>query len=284
MKDDTKHLWARVRMLVRLHPLASFVSLAYGLSWTAWAPLVVRGAHVVPGGSVSQFPGLLGPALAALIVRGLTLGREGVHGLLRSSVTLSGHPVRIVVYGLSPLGFLALSLALMRATGRPMPAARDFALYPGVPIWPLPGLLLAVFVMNGYGEEIGWRGFALQRFQKRFGPIPGTLLLGGTWAAWHAPLFRAVDAYRAMGPATIVFGFGLGIAAGAIVLARVMNRTGGSVLAVALWHTTYNVTSATAAGQGFVGGMATMCVMVWAMLLLVLEWIRPLSSSRLEVG
>ena len=84
-----------------------------------------------------------------------------------------------------------------------------------------------------------------------------------------------------MGVATFLGGFGLGICAGAVVLARVLNRTNGSVLAAALWHATYNLTSATAASRGVIGAVTTTCVMVWAGLLLVQEWRRPLARSRL---
>jgi membrane protease YdiL (CAAX protease family) len=195
-----------LRRLVHRHPLVAYVLLAYGLSWAAWAPLLLRGSRVAEGGSTTQVPGLLGPALAALIVVGSTEGRAGVYRLLRRAAWVPASPVRLVVYGLSPVGFLALALAVSRVMGQATPPVRQFALYPGVPVLPLPIVALVVLVINGYGEEIGWRGFALARFQERFGPIMGTVFLGVTWAGWHAPLFRVVEAYRTMGPATVVFG------------------------------------------------------------------------------
>lgn len=65
------------------------------------------------------------------------------------------------------------------------------------------------------------------------------------------------------------------------MLARVLQRTGGSVLAVALWHTLFNVTTATAAGHGMYGAVASTAVMLWAGLLLLLEWRRPQPRLRL---
>jgi hypothetical protein len=64
---------------------------------------------------------------------------------------------------------------------------------------------------------------------------------------------------------------------GTMVLVRVLNRTNGIVLAAALWHATYRLTSATTASRGFIGAVTTTCVMVWAGVLLIQEWRRPLA-------
>ncbi len=272
-----------MRRFLRRHPITSFVLLADALSWAAWLPLLARGAVVRPGSAVTHFPGLLGPAAAALLVVAAGEGRAGLSGLVRRVTEVTVPPARFLAYGLSPLAFLGAALALDAVTGRPLPAARDFAVYSGLPVLPVPVVALLVFGFNGLGEETGWRGFALGALQQRFGAVKGTLVLALAWASWHAPLFGIVETYRVMGPAALLGGFGLGICAGAVVLARVVNRTGGSVLAAALWHTTYNLTSATAAGRGLVAAVTTTCVMAWAAGLLLLEWRRPLERSRLAV-
>jgi hypothetical protein len=63
-----------------------------------------------------------------------------------------------------------------------------------------------------------------------------------------------------------------------------IRRTSGSVFAAALWHATYNLTSATAAGRGLMGAVTTSCVMTWSALLLIQEWRRPVARSRLAVA
>ena len=45
--------------------------------------------------------------------------------------------------------------------------------------------------------------------------------------------------------------------------------TNGSVLAAALWHAGYNMTSATAASRGVIAAVTTTAVMMWALALLV---------------
>jgi hypothetical protein len=114
--------------------------------------------------------------------------------------------------------------------------------------------------------------------------VKGTLVLALIWAAWHTPAFWFVEGYRSMGIGTLIGGFGLGICAGSVVLARVLNRTNGSVLAAALWHATYNFTSATAASRGVIGAVTTTCAMIWAAVLLIQEWRRPLARSRLSAA
>jgi membrane protease YdiL (CAAX protease family) len=272
-----------MRAFVRQHAVLSFVVLAYTLSWVAWVPLLVRNARVVPGGSVTHFPGLLGPAIASFVIVALIDGAGGVRRLLGRMVLVSKPTLAFFAYSLSPVAFLVLALLVLAIAGSPLPSARDFAVYSGLPVLSLPVVLSLVLLFTGYGEETGWRGFALGPLQQRYGPVRGTLVLALIWAGWHIPAFWFVEGYRALGVAGMIGGFGLGIIAGALVLARVLNRTDGSVLAAVLWHATYNLTSATAASRGIIGAVTTTCVMLWAALLLIMEWRRPLERSRLAI-
>jgi membrane protease YdiL (CAAX protease family) len=248
------------------HPLFSFFAIAYGLSWSYWVPLALAGVRVAPGSSATHFPGLLGPALAAFIVTFAVDGTAGVRALVRRMFLVTAPLGRFWAYALSPVVFLALALALAVLGKFPIPALEEFGVYSGLPAIGMGAVTALVLVFNGFGEETGWRGFAQERLRERYGPLGGTLVLALLWAGWHTPAFFFVETYRTMTLPIIVGGFGLGIYAGALVLARVTERTGGSVLAAALWHATYNMTSATAAGRGIVAAVTTMCVMVWATL------------------
>ena len=182
-------------------------------------------------------------------------------------------------------GLLAPALAIVfgAVTHAPLPPWSDFAIYSGLPPLGLPAVFLLVLLFNGFGEETGWRGFALEPLQHRFGPVAGTLILAALWAGWHTPTFFVVETYRTMTVPVIIGGFGLGIAAGAIVLSRNTQRTDGSILAPALWHAFYNMTSATAASRGVIAAVTTTCVMVWATVLLIEEARRRTHSSTLLV-
>ena len=45
--------------------------------------------------------------------------------------------------------------------------------------------LLPIFLLTNFGEEIGWRGFALPRLQDRMSPLAASLVLGVIWGAFH---------------------------------------------------------------------------------------------------
>ena len=104
------------------------------------------------------------------------------------------------------------------------------------------------------------------------------------WALWHAPLFLIVQGYRDFSPMTVP-GLLIGLTAGALVLTAIFNHTGGSVLAVAAWHATYDITSASDGADGAIAAIATACVIVWGMRLLARERsgepaLRPTSAIR----
>ena len=95
--------------LIRRNPLVSFFVLAYGLSWAYWIPLALAGVRTAPGSSTTHEPGLLGPALAAFIITGLTEGRAGVVAFARRFALISRPTSRFLIYSLSPLVFLGLA-------------------------------------------------------------------------------------------------------------------------------------------------------------------------------
>jgi membrane protease YdiL (CAAX protease family) len=85
----------------------------------------------------------------------------------------------------APVGFLALGVAIVAVPGE-LPSASEFVRFSGTA--PTVPVLLVAIAVGAFGEEAGWRGYALPRMQARLGPLPATLLLALLWAAWHAPL------------------------------------------------------------------------------------------------
>lgn len=268
-----------MREFTRRHPVLVYVVLAYALSWAYWIPLALSGAVVTPGGSVSHFPGLLGPAVGAFLTTALISGRAGVRALAGRLFLVTQPAWRFWTYALSPIGFIALALLIAYVAGQ-LPAFSGFALFSGLPPLPLATVLILVLVFNGYGEEIGWRGFLLPRLMERHGTVPSALLVALVWAGWHTPTFWTIEGYSSMSLPVLIVGFGLGLCAGSIVLADISVRTRGSIFAAALWHMTYNMGAATIASRGIVGAISTACVQVWAVVIVVLEIRRALARRR----
>jgi membrane protease YdiL (CAAX protease family) len=96
---------------------------------------------------------------------------------------------------------------------------------------------LHVFLMTGgINEESGWRGFALPRLQARFSVIGSALIVGFFWAMWHLPLDIGTNT-----PVTSILTYRLFFnLIFSILMAWLYNRTNGSILAPALFHSAMN--------------------------------------------
>ena len=123
-----------------------------------------------------------------------------------------------------------------------------------------------MLVVNGYGEELGWRGLLADGLVDRVGEVRAALIVTVVWATWHLPMFWVVEASgRWAGPRSA---WVLGLLAGSVVLTRLYVGSGRSVLLVALWHTAFNFTTATTATQGLSAAITSAAVMVAAAVVL----------------
>ena len=97
-----------------------------------------------------------------------------------------------------------------------------------------------LFVGGPVFEEIGWRGFALPRLQRLYGPLVGTLILGALWGLWHLPLFLIPSWDTPHGSFLDVALFVIVAVSIAIVITWVFNNTKDSVLLAILAHGSIN--------------------------------------------
>jgi membrane protease YdiL (CAAX protease family) len=86
----------------------------------------------------------------------------------------------------SPLALLALGCAALAITGHAVPAWADLWRINGFPTWGPVGVLALLVVLNGFGEEVGWRGYLQPTLQRRLRPVPAMLIVAVIWAGWHA--------------------------------------------------------------------------------------------------
>jgi CAAX protease family protein len=248
-------------------PLAAFVVSAYVLSWAWILPIALSGGVVEQGsGWPTHFPALLGPMVAGLLVA----ARTGRLRALLADMARFAVPTRWWLAALSPLVVGALALLVAAAAGADGPPLSAWGVFAGLPAaWGPVGVTVVLVVVNGFGEEAGWRGFALPLLQRRFSPLTSMLLLTAIWAAWHAPMFLVVSTMRGFGTGTTV-GWLVGLAAGSVVLGWMRNRS-GSVAVVAVWHGLFNVVSGTAAAAGLLAALNSTAVMLAAAVLVGAE-------------
>lgn len=247
-----------------------FVVLAYALAWGWAVPIAVSGGTVEQGqGWPTHVPSLMAPLLASIIVTGFSSGRAGMRDLIRRMVRWRFTFVWWLI-ALSPAVVGGLTLLVLGLAGQDLPGWNEFSMFNGLPAFGAITTLLLILLLNGFGEETGWRGFLQDRLQRRFKPLPATLIVGVVWAVWHTPFFFILSTYAEFTPTTLVM-FPLGLVSGAVILAWLYNHTGYSIFAVALWHTLYNMVVATGGATDLVQGVVTATVMIAASVLVVAE-------------
>jgi len=248
------------------NPLIAYFIITFAFSWTVYFTLIAAKY----GWTDAQIPQSIhylasfGPTVAALIVTAVTTGREGLKELWGRIIKWRmgwGYAVFAVF---SPIVFFILSMVIARLVKGEWLDARLLGqanYLPYLGIWVLP-LWLITF---GYGEEIGWRGFALPRLQRTMSVQRATLTLAVVWSLWHTPAFFYLDTFQSLGGFVIIPGFLVGVFFGAVLLTWLYNGSGGSILAVAVWHALYDLTTASEAGQDIVPIVTTACVIAWAL-------------------
>ena len=275
--------------MLRSKPIVVFVLLAYCISWLTFSLLALNHHQVI-----NLFPddaaharvqdiwhslGGLGPILAAAITLRIFYPVEERLPFLRGYKIkkLSG---KAWLLSLSPLLLFALTLLADRVVHN-----RWFDMYgffqtngllysPNLLAWALP------IVLYGFGEEGGWRGYALPALQARYTAFKSTVILAAIWIGWHIPSFF----YRYDLSNTAFIGFILGIFSGAIWLSFLYNYTRGSILAVSLWHLTFNLVSMMAKNNAFLSAVLSSLVMVlaaWVLLKYRLENLAPFEKTTL---
>ncbi|SDJ53774.1 type II CAAX endopeptidase family protein [Natronorubrum texcoconense] len=97
-------------------------------------------------------------------------------------------------------------------------------------------------------EELGWRGYALDRLQLHWSALGASLILGVVWSLWHLPLFFIPGSFQhdMVGFGTIGFWlFTIGIVSLSPAFTWVYNHTARSILGIILLHGWVNFTAET---------------------------------------
>ncbi len=253
---------------------------AYALTWLFWVPAALMGhgmlALPVPGFALLILGGL-GPMLAAILVSAYESGTSGIRSLfgqlLRWRVALGWYLMALV--GIATLELAAVPMRL--ASGGPVDGG---ALMGALAVAPFHFLFVAL-LGGGLDEEMGWRGYALPRLQRRLGPLAANLLLGVLWACWHLPLFFVPGSFMADTPFAL---YVVSTTALSFLISWIYNGTGGSLLLAILAHTVSdvadNLRSAALGVQGTSDELALTAVLVAAALGVVLLTRGALSARR----
>ena len=224
-----------------------YFALALGWSWLFWVPVAATGLDVSEApGIVLLAAGILGPAAAAIILTSLLGDRSDRRDYWQRLTGFGRIAPRwyAAILLLPPLcsGLAILQALLIDGGVPPLDAALGYVAHPGRII---PFALL-ILVYGPLPEEMGWRGYALDRLQRRWNALTSSLVLGGIWSIWHLPLFfmhgTLMSEVFPLWSARFWVAMGPGILSGAVLMTWVYNNTGRSTLAAVLLHFMMNFT------------------------------------------
>ena len=154
-----------------------FFILTYAFSWTVFAI----------GGPMNSLPiillGVWGPTLMSIFLTRLFYGPGAVRALFARFKRTNVHWMFWVALILLPaaIHFTGRSLWQLYFDGVINPFFRDPAYWASA--------IIPSFLIAGFGEELGWRGFALPRLQRHYTPIVATIVLALVHMFWHMPTY-----------------------------------------------------------------------------------------------
>lgn len=219
--------------------------LALFLVLTLGATAMLHGALIALGAAFSLSParyplyvylaGLAGPSLAAIA---LTRDRGA---FLRDCLDLRGIGPWVGAALAAQPAILALAWGMSWTAGERLPVAlrpsEGFALLALGQVWVV------------FGEEFGWRGYALPRLRALVGPRAAALGLAAAWGLWHAPMFFVAGSLQwGVSP----WLFAASIFAWSAIHAALYWRAQPSLWPNLAFHASANITL----GLGVIGGAA----------------------------
>jgi membrane protease YdiL (CAAX protease family) len=222
-----------------------FFVLTYGISWILWAIVIADGGNAKTTWLFAPYMiGGFSPSIVGIIMvyrRLEAAERRFFWKSLVSFKSISAGSYAFIIL-LAPVVF-ALSLVTDWLVAGGMP---DYSILLSIgrsPVQIIPVLIIGLF-FGSLSEELGWRGFALDRIQSLWNPLVSSLVLGLFWLCWHVPLFfMNGTTQHEWGFGSIGFiGFLFFVLSFAVIITLVYNRSGRSLLSAVLLHAAYNIT------------------------------------------
>jgi len=191
------------------YPLQIFFTLAFGISWILFVPMVSARAVKPPLIVAASF----GPTVAAIVTHRLGAGSYRAFRFFTTSR-------RVIVGTMTGCVLVVIAYVVLPALVIARPDELHWRILASPAVFNLSTLL-----GGPLGEEPGWRGYALPRLEERFGPLRASLMMGVLWAGW--PIWTYV---------VIVTGL-------SVILTFSVNLAGFSVIAAVAGHAAFNTVS-----------------------------------------
>jgi len=96
--------------------------------------------------------------------------------------------------------------------------------------------IIPSFIIAGFGEELGWRGFMLPRLQQAFSPMAAMLILATVHMFWHLPTYWLGQGMHNV-PLLFILAF---LFPWTILFVWLYNKSGGSLIFAVSFHAISN--------------------------------------------
>jgi uncharacterized protein len=217
-----------------------FFGLTLGLSYLVfWGPLAV---FQIPAGSfVSEVRGsvwaialfITGGFVPSLVAVLLTWQQQGPSGLRQLGR-------RIIQFNIGWQWYLAaVAVVIIATVGQLVVMGLLGQTFDLTLFLAQLGSVTPLLILGPLSEEIGWRGYAVDRLQTRWNALVSSLIVGLVWGLWHGPLFLIVG--TSFHESAIPFlGFLAGFMALSILFTWLHNNTRGSIWTAIFFHWIYS--------------------------------------------
>jgi membrane protease YdiL (CAAX protease family) len=215
----------------------TFFAMVYAWSWFFWLPAGFFGLKFnEPPVPILIALGGIGPMVVAIALTYTTQDREGRRDYWKRLFDFRRISFRwyaVILLAVPAITGLAVLLDILMGGQGAHLEARFQSNLASI----LPFVVFTVF-FGPLPEELGWRGYALDRLQEKHSTLASSLLLGTAWALWHLPLFFIAGTYQnGLGLGSLAFWFYAGVMIPqSILMTWIYNHTQRSTLSAVLFH------------------------------------------------
>jgi membrane protease YdiL (CAAX protease family) len=263
-----------------LKQLILFFGLSYALSWTIWLPLYAPTLGMSFGDPIplQHALGAFGPFIASLFLTGLQTGTAGLKALAKRLTHPDGFIYALIAL-LSPFQLEAIAIAIHFVQTGNMEDLTNIGRTNEFPRLNIILFFIYNLVFFGFGEEAGWRGYALPRLQVKYNALVSSFILTLFWALWHLPLFLYRPGYITMDAAGIA-GWFFSLLTGSVLLTWLFNSTRGSILVCAIFHSAVDVAFTSDYLDKNLVGLMGMLITIWGIAAIFIFKFKDLSFMK----
>lgn len=176
---DTKSFVKRPKLA---QPWIYFLA-TYAWTWSFFGLAYVMNVSAESGsalGVILILLALAGPAVLGIVFTYAALNKDGQKDYWRRVVNFKRIPFRWYI----PILFLIPAISIVAAL-----LSGYWEIYSFANKLPALYLLILSVPLAPLFEELGWRGYVLDRLQEKYSALTSTIILGALWGPWHLPAF-----------------------------------------------------------------------------------------------